>query len=102
MFTHDCFNYYPRILLHNGNLIPTTIYAYLRDRIYLRRQVTSYDYTLRLRGFLETLLRAWYGRRRHGAVETLGDLFVERDSDSKILPRNNHTTQGTQTEKKIK
>ena len=61
---------------------------------------TSSQVTTTHSGFLETLLRAWYGRRRPGAVETLGDLFVERDSASKILPRDNHTTQGTQTEKK--
>ena len=75
------------------------MYVYLRERIYLGRQVTSYDYTLRLRTFLETLLRAWYGRRRPEVIETLGDSFVERVSASKILPRDDHTTQGTQTEK---
>ena len=42
---------------------------YLRDRIYFGgRQVTNYLYWA-------FILRAWYDRRRPGAVETLGELL---------------------------
>ena len=53
---------------------------YLRDRIYFGgRQVTNYLYTPAARLPGDSLLRAWYDRRRPGAVETevetLGELL---------------------------